>query len=113
ARFPDEPGATIAFPVVQTCGTMERAWTDDGSEMAAPTVTLNERFGPRDILDLRDAVVQLRSEVDGLIEQLGDVNVGNLRSRVSDTESGLTDIVDRLDALDEQLGQMADQSQEQ
>ena len=113
ARFPDEPGATIAFPVVQTCGTMERAWTDDGGEMAAPTVTLNERFGPRDILDLRDAVVQLRSEVDGLIEQLGDVNVGNLRSRVSDTETGLTDIVDRLDALDEQLGQMADQSQEQ
>jgi periplasmic copper chaperone A len=113
ARFPDEPGATIAFPVVQTCGTIERAWTDDGGEMAAPTVTLNERFGPRDILDLRDSVAQLRGEVDGLIEQLGDVNVGNLRSRVSDTESGLTDIVDRLDALDEQLGQIADQSQEQ
>jgi hypothetical protein len=31
ARFPDEPGATIAFPVVQRCGTVERAWTDDGA----------------------------------------------------------------------------------
>jgi periplasmic copper chaperone A len=113
ARFPDDPGATIAFPVVQTCGTVERAWTDDGGEMAAPTVTLNERFGPRDILALRDATVQLRSDVDGLSAQLGDVNVGNLRSRVSDTESGLTDVLDRLDALDEQLGQIADQSQEQ
>jgi periplasmic copper chaperone A len=113
ARFPDEPGATIAFPVVQTCGTIERAWTDDGGEMAAPTVTLNERFGPRDILDLRDSVVQLRSEVDGLIEQLGDVNASNLRSRVNDTETGLADISERLDAIDEQLGQIGDQNQEQ
>jgi uncharacterized protein YcnI len=113
ARFPDDPGATIAFPVVQTCGTVERAWTDDGGEMAAPTVTLNERFGPRDILDLRDSLVQLRSEVDGLTEQVGDVNVGNLRSRVSDTESGLTDVLDRLDAIDERFGQVTDESQEQ
>ena len=113
ARFPDDPGATIAFPVVQTCGTSERSWTDEEGEMAAPTVTLNERFGPRDILDLRDSVGQLRSEVDGLIEQLADVNVSNLRSRVSDTESGLTDIMDRLDAIDEQLGQLTNEGQEQ
>jgi len=113
ANFPDEPGATIAFPVVQTCGTVERAWTDDEGEMAAPTVTLNGRLGPRDILELRDVVGQLRSEVDGMIEQLGDVNVSNLRSRVSDTESGLTDITERLDAIDEQLGQLSSEAPEQ
>jgi periplasmic copper chaperone A len=113
ARFPDEPGATIAFPVVQTCGAIERSWTDDEGAMAAPTVTLNERFGPRDILALRDSVVQLRSDVDDLSGRLGDVNVGNLRSRVSDTESGLTDVIERLDAIDAQLGQRAGESQEQ
>ena len=80
--------------------------------MAAPTVTPNERFGPRDILDLRDAVGQLRGEVDGMIEQLADVNVSSLRSRVSDTESGLVDLVDRLDAMDEQLGQLSSEGQE-
>ena len=113
ARFPDEPGATIAFPVVQTCGSVERAWVDDGGEMAAPTVTLNERFGPRDILELRDSMVQLRSDFDELTAQLGDVNVSNLRSRVSDTEGGLADVIERLDAIDERLGQFADESQEQ
>jgi periplasmic copper chaperone A len=111
ARFPDDPGATIAFPVVQTCGTIQRSWTDEDGAMAAPTVTLNERFGPRDILALRDATVQLRSDVDELSAQMGDVNVSNLRSRVSDTESGLADVLDRLDAIDERFGQITDESQ--
>ena len=108
ARFPDEPGGTIAFPVVQTCGTVERAWTDEDGEMAAPTVTLSERFGPRDIAALDDAVAQLRSDIDELSSQLGGVDAANLRSRVSDAEEGLQTLLERIDGLDEQLAEPAD-----
>lgn len=107
ARFPDEPGATIAFPVVQTCGSIERAWTDDEGEMAAPTVTLNERFGPRDILELRDSMVQLRSDFDELREQLGGVDAANLRSRVRDTEDAVQDVLERMDDVEERLDELA------
>jgi uncharacterized protein YcnI len=113
ARFPDEPGATIAFPVVQTCGSVERSWTDDGGEMAAPTVTLNERFGPRDILDLRDGVVQLRTEFDELREQLGGVDAANLRSRVSDTERSLEQIAERLEAVEGSLEELTGSNETQ
>jgi uncharacterized protein YcnI len=113
ARFPDEPGATIAFPVVQTCGSVERAWVDDGGEMAAPTVTLNERFGPRDILDLRDGVGALRTEFDELREQLGGVDAANLRSRVSDTEGSLEQIAERLEAVEGSLEELAGGSETQ
>ena len=105
ARFPDEPGEIIAFPVVQTCGSVERAWTDEDGEMAAPTVTLSERFGPRDIAALDDAVAQLRSDVDELGTQLGSVDAANLRSRVSDAEQGLQNLLERLDDLDQQLAE--------
>ncbi len=106
ARFPDDPGATIAFPVVQRCGDTALAWTDDGGDMAAPTVTLSERFGPRDIAELDDSVAQLQTQLDELTTQLGSVDATNLRSRVSDVEDGLKEVMDRLDGIDEQLGQL-------
>ncbi len=107
AGFPDDPGAVIAFPVVQRCGDAELAWIDDSGQMAAPTVTLSERFGPRDIADLDASVAQLQEESKALTEQIGSVDVANLRSRVSDTEDALKEVTDRLDGIEEQLGQLA------
>ncbi len=107
ARFPDDPGATIAFPVVQRCGETELAWTDESGDMAAPMVTLSERFGPRDIADLDEPVAQLQTQLDELTTQLGSVDAANLRSRVSDAEGSLKEIMGRLDGIDEQLGQLA------
>ncbi len=107
ARFPDDPGATIAFPVIQRCGEVEVAWTEGSGEMAAPTVTLAERFGPRDIADLDESVAQLQTQLDELATQLGSVDAANLRSRVSDTEDAMEEVADRLDAIDEQLGELS------
>jgi uncharacterized protein YcnI len=99
ARFPDEPGATIAFPVVQRCGLTELSWTETDGEMAAPTVTLTERFGPRDLIDLRDSLVQLRDQLDELSAQVGSIDGENLRSRVAENEATVQDLTERLDQM--------------
>jgi uncharacterized protein YcnI len=99
ARFPDEEGEVLEFPVIQRCGEVEVEH--------APTVTLTKRYGQSDIADLSQTVdrvdadvQQLRADVDQLQQQVGDVNVVNLRSRVSDTEKAIEDLDERVGALE-------------
>lgn len=111
ARFPDDPGATIAFPVVQRCGAVEQSFTEGDDENPAPTVTLNERFGPRDIADLSDSVAQLRSEVEELTEQVGSVDAQNLRSRVKDNEDAVKGMDSRITDLEQQVQALEEAAQ--
>jgi uncharacterized protein YcnI len=104
ARFPDEPDATLAFPVVQTCGTVQTELTGD----EAPTVTLSPRVGPRGIIELDETVAQLSSDVEELDGRLAGVDPVNLRSRVSDLE----DAVGQLEETVEQLTQAVEELQD-
>ncbi len=113
ARFPDDPGAVIAFPVRQQCGTLERAFAEGDSQNPAPTVTLTERFGPSDIADLSDAVAQMQAEIEELADQIGSVDAPNLRSRVSDSEDAVQDFDSRLKDLENQLQSLEDSQPEQ
>lgn len=108
ARFPDEPGASIAFPVVQRCGLVERIWSGSDGDSPAPTVTLTERFGPRDLVELNDSVAALSSQVEEMDAELGTVDVPNLRSRVSDTENAIDDVMSQLDELQKQVASLQD-----
>jgi periplasmic copper chaperone A len=108
ARFPDDPGATIAFPVLQRCGLVERAFSAGDDLDPAPTVTLSERFGPRDINALSDSVSQLQSDIEELSAQLGGVDVSNLRSRVKDNEDAVDGLETRLTELQEQVEALQD-----
>ncbi len=95
AAFPDEPDLSIEFPVVQRCGAE--------TSTSAPTVVLAPRFGPQDLIGLSDSVAAIRAEVEELSSRLGGVDPENLRTRVSDDESAIEEIVGRLDALTERL----------
>ncbi len=108
ARFPDDPGATIAFAVLQRCGLVERAFTAGDDQDPAPTVTLSERFGPRDINALSDSVTQLQSDIEELSAQIGGVDMPNLRSRVKDNEDAVDDLEPRLTELQEQVQALQD-----
>jgi uncharacterized protein YcnI len=110
ARFPDDPGATIVFPVVQHCGLDELVFTEGDEERPAPTVTLAERFGPRDIAALSDTVAQMQeqadelsAQIDELGAQVGSVDLPNLRSRVSDAEDAIMELESSVDDLDQRL----------
>jgi uncharacterized protein YcnI len=110
ARFPDEPNATLEFPVVQRCGTVERTWSGSDGETAAPTVKLTERVLQRDLEELTASLDEVVGQVDELGSQLGDVDVANLRSRVSDAEDSqaemsgqLDEILQRLEALEQAM----------
>lgn len=96
--FPDDPGATIAFPVVQRCGLAESP--------SEPTVQLAPRFGPRDIIDLSESQEALAAEVDELRSLLGGVDPVNLRSRVSDNEAVIEDVTGRLDEIAGRLDEL-------
>lgn len=61
AGFPDDPGATIEFPVIQRCGLAEVT--------SSPTVALEPRFGPRDILELAGQIDELQGQLDELAER--------------------------------------------
>lgn len=111
ARFPDEPGSTIAFPVVQRCGTVERAFTEGDDESPAPTVTLTERFGPRDITELSDSVAQMQTEIEDLTAQVGSVDTPNLRSRVRDDEDAIKDLDARVKDLEKQVKALEESAQ--
>lgn len=109
ARFPDEPDAVIEFPVVQRCGDVERAWTGADGDMPAPTVVLQPRIGPRDLLELSGSVSSLQEQVEELRSRLGDVDPGNLRTRVSDNESALDELEGRLDELRRRISDLEDE----
>lgn len=96
--FPDEPNATIAFPVVQRCGLTELE--------SEPTVQLSPRFGPRDLIELSESQGALLAAVEELQARLADVDPVNLRARVSDTEAALESISERLDALEELITEL-------
>jgi len=100
ARFPDEEGLVLEFPVIQRCGLAELEH--------APTITLAKRYGQADLAEMSADVDQLaadvdvlRADVDQLQQQVGDVNVVNLRGRVSDTEKAIDDLDERVTALEE------------
>ena len=95
AAFPDEPDSTILFGVVQRCG--------DESRTSAQPVVLAPRFGPQDLIGLSDSVAAIRADVEDLSSRLGGVDPENLRTRVSDDESAIEEIMGRLDTLVERL----------
>lgn len=92
AGFPDEPDSTIEFPVVQRCG--------DEISTSAPTVVLTNRFDQQDLVKLTDSVAAIGAEVEELGSRLGGVDPENLRTRVSDSEAAIKEIMGRLDALE-------------
>ena len=92
AGFPDEPDSTIEFPVVQRCG--------DEISTSAPTVVLTNRFDQQDLVKLSDSVAAIGAEVEELGSRLGGVDPENLRTRVSDDEAAIEEIMKRLDALE-------------
>jgi uncharacterized protein YcnI len=102
-RFPDDPGATLEFPVVQRCGEIERAWTGADESMPVPTVVLAERLSERDIIALNESFDALMAEVDELRTQVRGVDAVNLRSRVAENESAANEMMKRLDRLAERL----------
>lgn len=95
--FPDEPDATIEFPVTQLCGSEEVT--------SNPTVTLSPRFGPRDLIDLSEAQSALQADIEELNARLGNVDPTNLRSRVDDVETAIEEIQQRLDEMAAQMNQ--------
>ena len=105
ARFadadPDADGEVLEFPVVQRCGEIEVEHT--------PTAMLSQRYDQAAIAQidaevdsLRKDVNQLRTDVDQLQEQVGDVNVVNLRTRVRDNENAIEDLDGRVSTLEEE-----------
>ena len=100
ARFPDEEGEVLEFPVVQRCGDVEQEF--------APTIKLSTRYGQAEIAEI-DAefdqlsadVEVLRADVDQLQQQVGDVNVVNLRGRVGEAEKAINELDERVTALEE------------
>jgi uncharacterized protein YcnI len=110
ARFPDDPDAVLEFPVIQRCGEVERAWTGEDEAMPAPTVTLQPRLGPRGMLGLVDAVAALESRVLELEDRLGDVNPQNLRTRVSDNESAVSELQGGLAELEQRVSDLEEGS---
>lgn len=106
ARFPDDPGAVLEFPVIQRCGQVERAWTGEDEAMPAPTVTLQPRLGPRDLLALADSIGALEARIEDLEERLGDADPGNLRARMRDMEASGEELLGRLDDLEQRLSDL-------
>jgi uncharacterized protein YcnI len=110
-RFPDEPGATLEFPVVQRCGVLEQAWTGADESFPVPTVVLAGRLSERDLIALDASLDELTAEVDDLQAQMGDVDAANLRSRVTDSESFTDELMKRLDRLAERLSVLEEAAQ--
>jgi uncharacterized protein YcnI len=100
ARFPEDEGEVLEFPVIQRCGEVELEHV--------PTIKLAKRYGQGDIAELSAEIDQLnadvgviRADVDQLQKQVGDVNVNNLRSRVGDTEKAIGELDTRVTAIEE------------
>lgn len=111
-RFPDDPGVTLEFPVVQHCGPgLERAWTGADESMPVPTVVLAERLSERDLIAVSESLDALVAEVEELRSQMGDVDAGNLRSRVTDMESASEEIMKRLDRLAQRISDLEEAAQ--
>ncbi len=64
-RLPDDPGATLVFPVVQRCEEGEAAWTEvaadeasrEALEMPAPVIVVTARAGSEHLMTLGAAGV--------------------------------------------------------
>lgn len=108
--FPDEPDAELVFPVTQVCGLVETSWVGTDGPNAAPTVVLQPRLGARDLLELRGTVRDIGSRIDELESRLGGVDPENLRSRVSDNESAVQSISERLDDLEARIEELESSS---
>lgn len=109
ARFPDEPGASLAFPTIQSCGSMERRLTGGpDSDTPAPRVRIRENLSVAELNTLADTVEQLSAEVDDVAGQLTNVDPQNLRRRVGEVESQLQElqetVADLQQRLEESLG---------
>lgn len=99
-RFPDDPGATLEFPVVQRCGPdLEQAWTGADEAFPVPTVVLAERLSERDLIALNESLDALVAEVEELRTQIRGVDAVNLRSRVADSEAATQELAKRVERL--------------
>ena len=102
AHFPADEGATLSFPVVQTCGLTEINWDGDkDSEHPAPLVTIGNQINQKDLGDLQDTVNALNADVSDLQDQLKGVSPSNVRDRVKDLEDQVSEIRDQLKAMQE------------
>jgi len=104
APFPDEVGAVLTFPVIQTCGTVQIDWTDaEEGDHPAPVVRVDESVTQREITDTVAAVDVLSVEVQRIQEQIGAVNVTGLRDRVEDLEAAVEQLTQAFVELEDQL----------
>jgi uncharacterized protein YcnI len=111
AYFPDEAGMTVAFPVTQTCGLTEIRWDGEAeSENPAPTVSIGDHVGQRDLGELAEAVATLSSDLATLTEQLEGVDPADLQERTQRVEDRLPALVQRLNRLAERIGALEDSS---
>jgi uncharacterized protein YcnI len=107
-RFPDEAGASLAFPVTQTCGLTSIEWDGEkDAENAAPRVAIGNHVGQRELGEIEDTVRVLSDDVAKLGEELRGVNPSNIESRLAEVESRidrrLPEIVERMDRLADRI----------
>jgi len=97
AQFPDEDGATVAFPVTQTCGLTEIRWDGDkDADNAAPLVAVGDHVGQRELGDLADTVAGLAQQLEGVDPAALQGRLGEVEGRVDER---LPEMVDRMDRL--------------
>ncbi len=117
AYFPDEAGATLAFPVTQACGLTEIRWDgEQGSDAAAPVVAIGDHVGQRDLGELEDTVQRLREEVAQLSDQVNGEADGSVDSRLGEVEARVDErfpeIVERMNRLADRIEALEEPSQD-
>jgi uncharacterized protein YcnI len=116
--FPDEAGASLAFPVTQACGLTEIRWDGEkGTDNAAPRVAIGDHVGQRELGEIEDTVQALSEDVAALGEELKGVNPSNLQSRLAEVESRVDErfpeIVERMDRLADRIKALEEPSQDE
>ena len=115
AYFPDEAGATLAFPVTQTCGLTEVRWDgEQGTDNAAPLVAIGNHVGQRELGELEDTVRGLSDEVAQLRDELtGDADT-SIESRLAAVQARVDErfpeIVDRMNRLADRISALEEPS---
>lgn len=108
AYFPDDAGATLAFPVTQACGLTEIRWDgEQGSDNAAPRVAIGDHVGQRELGELEDTVRQLADDIALLSDQVSGDADGSVESRLGQVETRVDErfpeIVDRMNRLADRI----------
>lgn len=92
ARFPDEVGAVLTFPVIQTCGSVQLDWTESEGRLTAPTIRLDQPVTQVDLANAIASIDALSADVARLEERLGAVNVTGIRNRLEDVEAAVQEL---------------------